>query len=68
MCEHNLLNLPITKFQENSMFLKFLHADGKKDIAKLIYTFSQVSVASVLKMSDSRYLRNQNWLYLDYTY
>jgi len=53
MCEHILLNLPITKFQENSMFLKFLHADGQKDIAKLIYTFSQVSVASVLKMSDS---------------
>jgi len=68
MCEHILLNLPITKFQENSMFLKFLHADGQKDIAKLIYTFSQVSVASVLKMSDSRYLRHQNWLYLDYTY
>jgi hypothetical protein len=68
MCEHILLNLPITKFQENLMVLKFLHADGQKDIAKLIHTFSQLSVASVLKMSDSRYHRHQNWLYLEYTY
>jgi len=53
MCDHLLLNLPITKFQENSMFLKFLHADGQKDMAKLIHMFSQLLVANVLKMSDS---------------
>jgi hypothetical protein len=64
----SLLNLPITKFHENSMFLKRLHADGQKDMAELIHTFSQLSVASVLKMSDSWCLRCQNWLYLEYAY
>jgi len=67
MCELLLLNLPIIKFQGNSMFLKFLHADGQKDMTELIHIFSQLSVASALQMSDSRYLRHQNWLYLEYT-
>jgi hypothetical protein len=48
------------------MFLKFLHADGRKDMAELVHTFSQLSVASALKMSDSQYLRHRNWLYLEY--
>ena len=68
MCELLPLNLPFIKFQENSVFLKFLHADGQKDIAELIHTFSQLSVASVPKMSDSGYPRHRNWLYLEYTY
>jgi len=68
MYEPLLLNLTIIKFQENSVFLKFLHVDGQKDMAELTHTFSQISVASVLKMSDSRYPRHQNCLYLEYTY
>lgn len=39
MGELLLLNLPIIKFQGNSMFLKFLHADGQKDMAELIHIF-----------------------------